>query len=75
MSDAVKKKNWKTTAGGFLAGLIPVVVELADLVGVQIGELTNGKFDVAVLMTGLGLMGLGWFARDKNVSSEDSGAK
>ena len=70
-----KKKNWKTTVGGFVAGLVMIAGEVFDLLGVQVENVTDGEFSVPKLMLGLGAIGLGWFARDKDVSSEESGAK
>lgn len=62
-------KSWRTTVLGIIAGLLMVLPEIQDL-------LTDpSTFDLEVVLSGLSAMGIGWFARDNNVSSEKAGAK
>jgi len=60
-------KSWKTTFGA-----------IAIAIG-AIGAIITGEQTVAdawpLIMAALGAVGIGWFARDNNVSSEDAGAK
>ncbi len=63
--------SWRTTAVGILGGL-------ALLFGQAVAVLdsdpaTTPSFERVI--EGLGLMGIGWFARDNKVSSEAAGAK
>lgn len=65
-------KSWKTTLSGFLAAL-------GVLIGPARAWLDTGAIDagtlVQVLMVVLGLLGVGTFARDNKVTSEQAGAK
>jgi hypothetical protein len=63
--------SWKTTVLGILGGL-----------GILFGQVTalldsdpNTVFSLETMMAGLGVLGLGFFARDNGVSSESAGAK
>jgi len=60
-------KSWKTTIGA-----------IAIAIG-AIGAVITGEQSIAdawpLVMAALGAVGIGWFARDNNVSSEDAGAK
>jgi len=59
-------KNWKTTLFGFLTGL-PV---LLHSVGVpNIGHIGNGDF--LSLLSGIGAILTGYFAKDKDVTGTD----
>jgi hypothetical protein len=62
-----KLKSWKTTVAGFLGGLILVAQQVLAAID---GD-PETKFTVALLLTGLGMMGIGFFARDNNKRSED----
>ena len=59
-------KSWKTTAAGVLAGL--------GILAVQFGNLLDSDpatvFSWEACVAALGAFGIGWFARDKDVSSE-----
>jgi len=60
-------KSWKTLAGA-------VLVALGAIGAVLTGEQTIA--DAWPLITAaLGAIGIGWFARDNDVSSEDAGIK
>lgn len=64
--------NWKTTQAGIAAigaGLAILGTSLKD--GAQIGDVNGIMEAVGLIAGGLGLI----FARDRNVSSEESGAK
>ena len=63
-------RSLKTTISGVLLGLFLVIGELADAVGIPLEGFTNGEFDPQLLAAGLAALGLGWFARDDNQSSE-----
>lgn len=71
MADDKKKKSWKTTAAGIAAG----VGMIASQVTALIDDDPATEFSIAVIITALGAMGLGWFSRDKDVSSKSSGVE
>lgn len=75
MTENLKKISWKTTVSGVLMGLFIVVGEIADVAHVPLGNFTDGIFSMEQLMVGIGLIGVGVFARDNDKSSEDIGAK
>lgn len=60
--------SWKTTVLGIIAGLILILPELQHLLN------EASAFDLSVLISGLSAMGIGFFARDNNVTSEKAGA-
>lgn len=68
------KGSWKTTAAAYVGGGIMVIVELFDAIGAVIPDLGNGSFETDKLIAGLGVLGIGWFARDNKVKSETVGA-
>ena len=61
--------SWKTTALGVIAGLTIIIPEIGDLLR------DPATFDLAVILSGLSAMGIGWFARDNGVTSEQAGAR
>ena len=67
---SIPAHNWRTTASGVIIGVIAVAGELCDLAGVHVENVTNGVFELQIVLAGLGAMGIGFFARDRNVSSE-----
>ncbi len=67
----VTKKNWKTTAAGVISGVLMIGNELLAV----LDDDPTTKFTTAAFLTGLGLLGIGWFARDKDVSSVASGVE
>lgn len=69
-----KKTSWKTTAGAWVGGGIMIVLEIADALGIAIAQ-SDGVFEWDKITMALGIVGIGWFARDNDVSSEDAGAK
>jgi chromate transport protein ChrA len=69
------KGSWKTTAAAIIGAVAMIIGEACDAVGVQVDALaTNGKFEVPVIIAALGILGIGWFARDKDVSTEQQKA-
>ena len=67
----MKKKSWKTTALGILAAagiLITQAVAVLD-------NDPDTNFDFNQVSLALGALGLGFFARDNNVTSEAAGAE
>lgn len=64
-------KSWKTTAAGALAGVAVIAHQLAALLDNDPATV----FSVEGLLTGFGLIGVGLFARDSNVTSEQAGLK
>lgn len=74
-SVAAGAASWKTTAGGVLVGLVAVVSELFDMFGVVAEGYTDGVVSWERVVFGLAAMGLGWFARDADKSSQDSGVR
>ena len=61
--------SWKTTVLGVIAGLIILLPELNDLLNGSSG------FDLPTVIEGFAAMGIGFFARDNAVTSEQAGAK
>jgi len=64
-----KLASWKTSILGWLVGLGMILPELSDLLD---GDAAT-EFEWAKVVAGLGALGLGWFARDNDKSSEDVG--
>jgi hypothetical protein len=67
----MKKKSWKTTTLGILAAAGIIIAQSVALLD---GD-PNTVFDFGEITLALGALGVGWFARDNNVNSEDAGAK
>ena len=67
MSEPKKKKSWKTSACGIAGGVA--------ILATQIVAFTDNDPETVIaweaIITALGMLGLGWFARDNKVSSED----
>lgn len=73
MSDTKVKqpKSMKTTVAGYLGGVLLILGELADLMGMSAeGLVTNGNFELATLMAGAAMLGLGHFSRDHSAGVE-----
>lgn len=87
----MKKTSWRTSASGIIAGLVILIYSLAGLGGVQVPVIQNGAvvqdengqvvyedakpFNLEGVLMGLGLMGVGAFARDNKVSSQNVGIR
>jgi hypothetical protein len=72
----MKKKSTKTTIAGALAGLGVIFSLFSQLFG-EGGPGLGGLMEpenTAMFIAGLGALGLGFFARDDDVSSEGSTA-
>jgi len=70
MSDIVKAgtKSWRTTLAGILIGAGMLLTQVGYVFDSD--PLTN--FDMGVIPVAFGLFGLGWFARDNKVTSEEA---
>ena len=64
-------KSWKTTTAGIAAGLAIIATNLVALLDNDPATV----FSIEAVFAALGVMGIGIFARDNNVSSESVGAK
>jgi hypothetical protein len=64
------KSSWKTTAVGILAGLSIILAQVSYLLDAD----PQTTFSLEVVFGALGIMGIGFFARDNNVTSEQAGA-
>jgi len=62
-------KSWKTTAAGICAG----IGILATQVGYLLDSNPETVLDWKTCLAGLGALGIGWFSRDNDKSSEDVG--
>jgi len=60
-------KSWKTTALGFVIGLMTILPEIAAFLDSD----PETVFSKTVFMTGLGMIGLGIAAKDGDKSTED----
>lgn len=63
-------KSWKTTVVGILAGLSIILAQVSYLFDAD----PQTVFSVEAVFSALGIMGIGFFARDNNVTSEQAGA-
>lgn len=61
----------KTTLAGIIGGLAIIFMQAYYMLDMD----PSTNFDFASIVEGLGLMGIGWFARDHDVSSEEAGLK
>ena len=67
----MKVKSWQTTAVGFLGGLVLAATQIIALLDND----PETVFQMSLLVSALGIMGIGYFARDNNKTSEDVGTK
>ena len=65
------KKSWRTTLSGVLAGVVLLIGQAQTLLDDD--SKTNPEY--TVMMAALGMISLGWNARDENVTSEQAGLK
>mgnify|MGYP001796080832 CR=1 FL=1 len=64
-------KSSKTTAAGVIGGLGMILLNVYYALDMDPETL----FSMEGVITGLGMMGIGWFARDHDVSSQDAGIR
>lgn len=65
------KGSWKTTSAGVLAGIAIIATQVSYLLDADPATV----FSIEAVFAALGMIGIGFFARDNNVSSEQVGAK
>ena len=64
-------KSWKTTLAGLVAGLAILFGEANK----ALDDDPNTNPSVELILVGLGAMGIGFSARDNDVTSEQAGVK
>ena len=64
-------KSWQTTALGIIAGLLVVLPQIQNLIDGNPATVFVWEF----FATGLGMLGIGFFAKDGDKSSEDVGVR
>ena len=64
------KGSWKTTAAGVAAGVGIIAAQVSYLLDADPATV----FSIEAVFAALGMIGIGFFARDNNVSSEKAGA-
>ena len=65
------KTSWRTTLSGVFAGIILLLGQGQTLLDDD--PKTNPEY--TVIMAAIGMISLGWNARDENVTSEQAGLK
>ena len=65
------KGSWKTTSAGVLAGIAIIATQVSYVLDADPATV----FSLEAVFGALGMIGIGFFARDNNVSSEQVGAK
>lgn len=68
---AAAAKSWKTTAAGALAGVAILCHQLSVFLDADPLTVVSPE----AILTALGMIGVGLFARDSNVTSEAAGLK
>lgn len=63
-------KSWKTTVAGITAGTAIILSQVSYLFDADPATV----FSVEAVISALGLIGIGFFARDNSVTSEQAGA-
>lgn len=63
--------SWKTT----LVGILAAVGIIASQIGYVVDDKPETVFSLEAIFTALGALGIGIFARDANVTSEQQGIK
>jgi len=64
-------KSTKTTVAGILGGLGLILTQVYFAIDTD----PQTVFSITEVFAGLAMMGIGWFARDNDVTSEKAGAK
>ena len=65
------KGSWKTTAAGIVSGIAIIATQVSYLLDADPATV----FSLEAAFAALGMIGIGFFARDNSVSSEQVGAK
>lgn len=65
------KTSWKTTLSGVFAGIVLLLGQAQTLLDSD--PKTNPEY--TVIMAAVGMISLGWNARDEGITSEQAGAK
>lgn len=60
-------KNWKTTAVGILGGVTLIIKNVVAVLDADMATV----FSFEEITIALGLLGIGWFAKDSNVTGGD----
>lgn len=63
--------SWKTTTVGIAGAIVIIATQIVNLLDND----PNTIFSIEALFAALAVLGIGWFARDNNKSSEDVGLK
>ena len=71
MAEEAKKKSWKTTVMGIAAAVGIIAAQITNVLDADPATV----FDYTAIIAALGAMGIGWFSRDKDVSSKSSGVE
>lgn len=64
------KGSWKTTAAGIVSGIAIILTQVSYLLDAN----PDTVFSIEACFAALGVIGIGFFARDNDVSSEKAGA-
>lgn len=64
------KGSWKTTAAGIVSGIAIILTQVSYLLDAN----PDTVFSIEACFAALGVIGIGFFARDNNVTSEKAGA-
>lgn len=64
------KGSWKTTAAGIVSGIAIILTQVSYLLDAN----PETVFSIEAVFAALGVIGIGFFARDNDVSSEKAGA-
>ena len=71
----LKDKNWKTTIAALIAAIIVILTGVHAFIDGDPNTVADWKEVLGALATAAAIFGVGWFARDKDKSSEDVGVK
>ena len=56
--------NWRTSVTGIVGGLALILTQIYNVIDSDPATI----FNYEMFLAGLGMIGIGWFAKDKNVS-------
>jgi hypothetical protein len=69
--ETIKKGSWRTTIVGIVIGLRIICTQIENALDTDPATV----FTIGEIINALGIMGIGFFARDNKVRSESVGAK